>query len=718
MLEIRLLDGFELVLSDGSIPGRLGPKAQGLLAFLAVNRGTTVSRGRLAGLLWGERDEELARHSLNQALSTVRAALGPTAADMLQTCPDGLLLAREGLELDVAAFESAARSHERAALEEAHRLYRGEFLETLEIREPGFEEWMLTERYRLGELAADAFARLLDLQTTAGDADAAVETARRLVALTPLDEKAHAHLIQLYGSQGRRGLAEAHYTRCSELLQRELGEAPGEELRAALTDARRRGPGKSVDATPAPPRQGAEERHERPERARHWTRTRWATSAGAAAMALLIGIIAWTYAERSIGKVGEAGSYQSDPWDLPAQPSIAVLPFANLTDDPEQEYFVDGITSDITTNLSKFSTLFVVASHSSFRYRGQAAKAQDVARDLGVRYLLEGSLQRAGDTLRINVNLIDATTGRQVWAERYERPIANVLVVQKEIAQNIVGVIASGWGALQRAELERVARIPTEDPRAYDLYLRGVAYGSQKTKENNLLARQMFEKAIQADPNYARAMSECSLTYLTDVFNGWTDHREKWLQMAEALSRRAIEIDPFEPWGFVTLGLIYQLKAQNDQALQLLEKAHALNPNDYYVNEALGYAVTYAGSAERGVELLEQAQRLNPYDTQERLVAAYFFVHRYQDALATLHNVTNRQGSPAYWLYKAAAHAELGQLAEARAAVADALKLDPDLTLEGEHERRLALGLAPAYAEHLTAALRKVGVPERAAHQF
>ena len=176
-----------------------------------------------------------------------------------------------------------------------------------------------------------------------------------------------------------------------------------------------------------------------------------------------------------------------------------MLPFANLTDDPEQEYFVDGITSDITTNLSKFSTLFVVASHSSFRYRGQAVKAQNVARDLGVRYLLEGSLQRAGDTLRINVNLIDATTGRQVWAERYERPIANVLVVQKEIAQNIVAVIGSGWGALQRAELERIARIPTEDPRAYDLYLRGVAYKRRKNKEDNLLARQMFEKAIQAD---------------------------------------------------------------------------------------------------------------------------------------------------------------------------------------------------------------------------
>jgi TolB-like protein/DNA-binding SARP family transcriptional activator/Tfp pilus assembly protein PilF len=721
MLEIRLLGGFALSLPNGSTPGRLGLKPQGLLAVLAMSRGQLLTRSRLAGLLWGERDEDLARHSLSQALTTVRAALGPTASDIVVADPEGLYLAKDRLKLDVDDFEIAVRIGRRDTLEDAFGLYRGEFLDGLEIREPAFEEWMLTERYRLDEVASGAFARLLDLQTTAGDADAAVDTARRLVALTPLDEAAHARLIQLYGAQGRRGLAEAHYTRCSELLQRELGEAPGEELRAALTDARRRGPGKSVDATPAPPRQGAQERHERPERARHWTRTRWATSAGAAAMALLIGILAWTYTERSIGKVGEAGSYQSDPWDLPARPSIAVLPFENLSGDQEQTYFADGITSDITTNLSKFSTLFVVASHSSFRYRGQAAKAQDVARDLGVRYLLEGSLQRAGDTLRINVNLIDATTGRQVWAERYERPIANVLVVQKEIAQSVAAVIGSGWGQLQRAEMERSARIPTQDLQAYDLYLRGVAYKRRNTKEDNTLAREMFEKAIQADTNYAMAMAECSLTYIIDVFNGWTDSREERLQMAEELARRAVEIDPSEPWGFVALGLVYQLKVRNDEALPLFERAHDLNPNDYYVKEALGYAVTYAGSAERGVELLEQAQRLNPYHTAEHplsLGSAYFFAHRYRDAIAAINRITSRQGAPAYWLFKAATHAQLGQLDEARAAIAEALKLDPKLTLQGEHEGRLALGLAPAYAEHLTAALRKAGLPERAAHQF
>ena len=199
--------------------------------------------------------------------------------------------------------------------------------------------------------------------------------------------------------------------------------------------------------------------------------------------------------------------------------------------------------------------------------------------------------------------------------------------------------------------------------------------------------------------------------------DGWTDHREKWLQNGGSIGSTRDRDRPFRAVGLCDAWLLYQLNAQSDQAVPLLEKADALNPNDYYVNEALGYAVTYAGSAERGVDLLEQAQRLNPHHTQERplrLGGAYFFAHRYQDALAITNNVTNRQGSPTYWLYKAAIHAELGQVDEARAAVADALKLDPNLTLQGEHERRLALGLAPSYAEHLTAALRKAGLPERA----
>jgi len=224
----------------------------------------------------------------------------------------------------------------------------------------------------------------------------------------------------------------------------------------------------------------------------------------------------------------------------------------------------------------------------------------------------------------------------------------------------------------------------------------------------------MFEKAIQADPSYARAVAECSLTYLIDIFRQWTDSGNESLQRAEELAWRAIEIDSSEPWGFVTLGLVHQLKGRNDRALPLFETAHALNPNDYDIREALGYAMTWSGSAERAIELLEQAQRLDPYHVGEprTLALAYFFAHRYEEALALVNAVARQENTPAYWLYTAATHAQLGQLDEARAAVAEALKLDPTLRLEGEHQRRLALGLSPASAKHLTEALRKAGLPE------
>ena len=715
MLAIRLLGGFELALTHGVTPGRLGPKPQGLLAVLAMSRGQLLSRGRLAGLLWGERGENLARHSLSQALTTVRTALGPTASAIVVADPEGVGLAKDSLKLDVHDFERAVRIGRRDTLDDAFRLYRGEFLEGLEVREPGFEEWMLGQRYRLSELAVDAFARLLEMQTEGGEAEAAIETARHLVTLSPLDEAVHARLIRLYGAQGRRGLAEAHYGRCSELLQRELGQGPGDELQAALAEARRASKTGAGAAGPPAIHRARVDRVAQRSSVAYGSKRRWAWGVTAVAAAvILFGAASWISHDRA--EVSEAGFYQTDPWDLPTEPSIAVLPFENLSGDPEQAYFADGITNDIITDLSKFSTLFVIAANSSFRFRDAGVKVQEVARDLGVRYVLEGRVQRGGDALRVNVDLIDAIRGRQVWAERYERPTENVLMVQKEIAKNIVGVIGSGGGALQRAELKRIARIPTQDLRAYDLYLRGVTYNYRKTKEDNATARQMFEEAIQADQNYARAMAECSLTYLNDIFNDWTDSRQKWLQRAEDLARRAIEIDSSEPWGFVALGLIYQIKLQNDQALPLFEKAHALNPNDYYVKEALGYAEAYAGSADRGVELLEEAQRLNPNHAEEHprtLGMAYFFARRYGDALATINRITHEPGSQ-YWLYKAAAHAELGQLHEARAAVAEARELDPDLTLEGEHQRRLALGLAPAYAEHLTEALRKAGLPEGA----
>jgi adenylate cyclase len=411
----------------------------------------------------------------------------------------------------------------------------------------------------------------------------------------------------------------------------------------------------------------------------------------------------------------EAGSGQVDPLPLPAKPSIAVLPFANLSNDPAQDYFVDGITNDIITDLSKFSTLFVVAANSTFRYKGQAVKMQDVARDLGVRYVLEGSVQRAADVLRVNAQLVDATTGHHVWAERYDRPTGDLFAVQHEMTRQIAGLIASERGGpVTKTELERTARRSTQNLSAYEYFLRGVGHRNLETKEDTQLAREMFEKASQIDPRYARAIANLSLTYQDEIWGDWTASRERSLAKSEELARRAIEIDPSEPLGYMVLGLAYQLRGKANQAILLIEKAQALNPNDVHIKHGLASTLAYAGSPEQAIALLKEAQRLDPYYPEvilRDLGQAQFFARRYRDALATFSGITHRHRT-SYWLYVAASHAQLEQLDEARAAIEEARKLNPKLTLEREIRRRVENGLAPASAEHLRAALRKAGLPE------
>jgi TolB-like protein/DNA-binding SARP family transcriptional activator len=707
MVSIRLLGGFSFS-ANGVTSARLGPKLQGLIALLAMSRGAAVPRSRLSGLLWGERDEKHAHHNLSQALTTIRAALGPDAT-ALESKPDGVWLTRGSFDLDVDAFEQAAQSDDSQVLREASQLYRGEFLQGVEIREAGFEEWQLSERYRLGELAAGAFARLLEQQTAEGAVEAAIATARKLIGIAPLNEAAHARLITLYASLGRTALADSHYQHCSDLLRRELGQAPSEVLQSAYAAARRAPRGEGALPVPAPRLRDSSGTEVGGHRTARWLRDRWVTVTVAGTLLLLAGI--WSYDASRTDSIDR--SYRDAPWDMPAAPSIAVLPFANHSSDEHQAYFASGITRDIITDLSKFSSLFVIASNSTARYRTGATDVSQIARELRVRYVLEGNVQRFDSKVQIHAFLSDATTGRHVWAERFERPAEELFTVQKRIAQTIAGLLASKSGELQRADFERIRAIPTKHLQAYELYVRGVEHQRRRTKEDNALARELFRKAIQADPNYARAMAECALTYLTGIFQGWSDSREDALQRAEALARQAIEVDPSEEWGFAALGLIHQLSDRNEAALKLFERAHSLNPNDYGIRQALGYAVTYAGAADRGVDLLELSEWLDPYHTTPSYLAmAYFFARRYEDVLARLNQYPELHASRTFWLYRAAASAELDRIDEARQAVGKALELDSTLTVQSERARRLQLGLAPAYADHLSTALRKAGLPE------
>jgi adenylate cyclase len=444
---------------------------------------------------------------------------------------------------------------------------------------------------------------------------------------------------------------------------------------------------------------------------------RWRPILIAAAVMTMVAVggSLWTVGPGRIASIAGFSSYQLDPWELPAEPSIAVLPFDNLSGNPEQEYFVDGITNDIITDLSKFSTLFVIAANSTFRYKDQPVKVQDVARDVGVRYVLEGSVQRTQDKLRINAQLVDATTGRHLWAERYDREAGDLFAIQGEITSNVVGVIGSvggGRGKLQKIELERIRRRPTDDLQAYDYFLRGIMHFDRFSKDDNRIARQMFERAVRLDPNYARAYAKNTWTYLIDYLFAWSDAPNQSLHQALQVAKQAVESDASEAWAHFALGAVYLFQKQHDLAVQEYQIAYHLNPNDADVVLDYGWCLAYAGRPEEGIPLMEGASRLNPYHPiyfHVELALGYYMTRQYTKTITALEKISDHY--PGSYRMLAASYAQAGRPDDARAIMAKWLELDPQASIEHvsatqpfKHRKDL---------EHLLDGLRKAGMPEK-----
>src|SRR3989454_1357297 len=274
---------------------------------------------------------------------------------------------------------------------------------------------------------------------------------------------------------------------------------------------------------------------------------------------------------------------------LPDKPSILVLPFVNMSNDPDQEYFSDGITEDITTDLSKISSLFVISRNSAFTYKGKATKVRDISREMGVRYVLEGSVRKAGERVRISAQLIDATTDHHLWAERYDRPLTDIFAVQDEIVQQLVSTLRV---EVHEAELERVRRIPTTNLSAYDALLRGEEYLHRVTIEANVQARQSFEHAVALDPQYGEAHAGLGWTYWVEShFSPDPQH----LEQAVALAQQAIALDDSLPVAHSLVSLVYGRKQQYDRAIAAGERAVALDPNNAYSAAWLAEVLNFAG---------------------------------------------------------------------------------------------------------------------------
>jgi len=408
---------------------------------------------------------------------------------------------------------------------------------------------------------------------------------------------------------------------------------------------------------------------------------------------------------------------QKAPLPLPDRPSIAALPFTNLSGDKEQEYFSDGITEDIITELSRFSELFVIARNSSFQYKGKATDVRQVGRDLGVRYVLEGSVRRGGDRLRISAQLIDAMTGGHRWAEHYDRKLEDVFAVQDEVVHTIVAILAAH---VRKAETERTRTKPPLTWQAYDYYLQAVgAFTSSiySSKVEDLYeTRRLLQLSLSVGPNYARAYAMLSNTHLAAWVRSLDeDHLgPAALERALRFARKAVQLDPNLPIAHAHLGEVLTFAGQHEQSIGEFEKAIALNPN--FTDWRLGMALQRAGEPARATQVIEAHMRYDPFYSPWAsgiLGLARYMLKEYSQALPPLRECTSRaprmrQGH--VWL--AASLAQLGQLDEAHAEAAEVLRIDPKYTIDGT-QRRLALFKRPDDAEHLFDGLRKAGLPER-----
>ncbi len=442
----------------------------------------------------------------------------------------------------------------------------------------------------------------------------------------------------------------------------------------------------------------------------------WKRVAVAAVVVVLIGVAGAVTWLRPWAPDVEPASLEAMAFRLPDKPSIAVLPFTNMSGDPEQEYFADGMTEDLITDLSKVSGLFVIARNSTFIYKGKTVTIRQVAEALGVRYVLEGSVRRSGGKVRINAQLIDATTGGHVWAERYDSSLTDVFALQDKVTQNIVTALAVNLTAVER---ERQARKETDSPEAHDVFLRGWAHYRLDTAEDFAKSVPYFEEAIQLDPNYGRAHAALATVYWESWLNDWVKSLGMSHTEAIAKTRRHLEEalkDPTPLAHRIASGMQHIIAERWDEAIAEAERAIALDANDPNGYEAMGRVLVRVGRPAEGLEFIETAMRLDPQsDYLYRLGEAQFHLERYDEAAATLLRATKRNPGVAWnFLLLAAAYGQLGREQEAKSVIETFNKMRAKA---GEHLMSLAdIGgwrfKFSADRERLREGLRKAGLPE------
>jgi TolB-like protein/DNA-binding SARP family transcriptional activator/Tfp pilus assembly protein PilF len=733
---LQLFGGFRLVGEDGkSAP--LPDRARALLAYLAV-ASSPVPRQMLAELLSAEGSEQEQRTALRQALYLVRKVVPDSAVLSAETdlaLNDALVIA------DVHRFQRAIAQGDDHSLAEAIDLYRGPFLYGERSPSPAFEEWLSGRRSEFLEQVLEALLKLSRSDAAADHHNSALARARRALTLDPLREDFHREAMRSLAAMGQRCNALRQYEVARQTLVEELGVVPEPETEALRGEIAR---GAECDLSSrtlvdAPARPGVVDHFEtagqgdtvtrdhtgsaRPVSRLGATISPWRavirpSSVVAMMLLLVVGAgILWLATARLTPSppVSLAAQREVAKTDAPRL-SIVVLPLVNVSGDPDQEYFADGITDDLTSDLSRIDGSFVIARQTAFAYKGKDVDVREIGHELGIRYVLAGSVRRAGEQVYINAELINAATAEQVWVERFEGFRGDLPALHNEVTGRVAATLRL---ELTGAEGRRVERDHRPDVAAADDALRGWAIlYSPYSREKWAEARRLFEHAIAKDPDTVDA-----LTGLAHVLLGYSKSPIDNRRYAEALLRRALDLEPNRAATHFVLGMLRRHQGRMPEAVEAYQTAIALDRNYARAQLYLGATLAFMGRAEEAIPLVHHAMRLNPQDPN---IAEHFFtlgtaealLGRSDEAIASLQRAN--AANPRLWyahLNLAAAYGMQQRIDDAKRELAESLRLRPEFaSLEAIRaampQYDCLLRLAQAQQTVLTG-MRRAGLPDR-----
>lgn len=629
-IRINLMGEFQCLGSDGQNLEITAAKDQGVIAILALSGSYSCSRSRIIDLLWSTRSKEQAQASVRQSLWSLKKALGDGTDDVLQIDRKRIRSNPDKIKTDIDEFWDLIKSPESELLEKAVTLYRGDLLEGLVIQDRQWEAWLTSERETMRTKLAETLCTLIGRYTTETNTSRLIDIGQKLVELDPFREEGHRSLMRGYAESNQRVLALKQFEHCRELLQRELQTEPSSDTKDLFIRIK-------------------------------------------AGKALAVRVEGQGLVQSS--ELDQIAT-PDQPLELPDKPSIAVLPFINLSGDQEQEYFSDGITEDIITALSRFSSLFVVARNSSFVFRDKSVDIREVGRSLGVRFVLEGSVRMAGNKVRITGQLIDAGTTDHVWADHYDGDLEDIFTLQDEISHSIVSTIV---GRIDDFDTDRITNKPTANLSAYENVLRGQKLMHNYTLEDYKNAQEYFEHAISLDPTFARAHGW--LAYV-GILSWFWDLKPDGLKIAVRAGEKALALDSHESKTHLALGVAHTFCAEHDKAKHHLARASNLNPNDDLIMVENGRILMYTAEPLVGAKLVRQAMRRNPYHPNwywNILGRCFHTAKQYDEAVSALERIE----TPQFWnhAYLAACYSELGQSDKAAMHSEVVLSLKPDFKI-------------------------------------